>query len=248
MSGQEQFEHEERCLNCDDALFAGHNWSLDDVKTSLFYCIKEQCQESKSVTIKSKDDRKAPKPKKQKDRDRGLSPTLKESRRYIRRPADPVRVAEFAEMLKNPEMLNEKGFPRYSKIFKTYGINTPQAGYEKAEMATAQYPKEVDANGCVSVQAVNSVGNYLKRLTERYQGVLEIYSSLTTKETEPYQGRRVWRWHTLKNKEDLNKQTNAMLEIAKNIQLAAKVRENNFGKMTYDERMDKMEHLDKFFE
>jgi len=213
----------------------------------MLYCNKKECQETKPIVMKATKSN-SEKSKKPRPKDRGLSHTLKETRRYVRYPADAARVAEFAELLKDETMWNEKGFPRYSKIFKSYGINEPGLGYEVVEMATAQFPDEIDANGSVSVQAVNAVRNYLKRLTKRYQGVLEIYSTKIVKDTEPYKGRRVWRWHTLKNKEDLDKQINGMLEIAKNIQLSAKKRENNFTSKTYEERMEKVDILDQFFE
>lgn len=245
MSRQGTLEHDESCLNCNDPLEAGKNWAIDDVKTSLLYCTKGECQQAKPVTIKGKASQKTKKPRLA---DKGLSHELKATRRYVRYPADAARVAEFAEMIANKDMWNEFGFPIYSKIFKDYGINVPEKGYEIVEMATAQYPDEVDANGCVSIQAVNCVKNYLKRITKRYNGVLEIYSTKIVKETEPYKGKRSWRWHTLRNKEDLDKQVNAMLEIAKNIQLSAKKRENFFASKTYEERMEKVGKLDEFFE
>jgi len=242
-----QIENDEYCHNCKEELIAGINWSIEDIKTNQMYCTKEKCQETKPVVIKTTKS-SIQKSKKPRPKDRGLSHTLKETRKYVRYPADAARVADFAELLKDQNMWNENGFPRYSKIFKTYGINEPRLGYEIVEMATAQYPDEIDANGCISIQATNAVRNYLKRLTVRYQGVLEIYSTKTVKDMEPYKGKRVWRWHTLKNKEDLDKQVNGMLEIAKNIQLSAKKRENNFTSKTYEERMEKVDILDKFFE
>lgn len=242
---QGQIEHDEKCLNCNDPLIAGQNWNLNDVLTSLLYCIKDQCQLSKPVTIKTKTNNI--RIKKPRIIDKGLDRTLSKPRGYIKFMPDAARVAEFAEYLKNPEMLNEQGFPIYSKIFKDYGIFDPQKGFESPEMAVAQYPDEVDVNGCPSIQAVNSIRNYLKSITRRYHGNLEIYSSRVTKQTEPYKGRRVWRWHTLKNREDLDKQVNDMLQIAKNIELGAKKRQNNFTSKTYEERMEKVGILDQFF-
>lgn len=244
MSGQE-LGHDEVCLNCNDPLVAGLNWKISDVQASQLYCIKDECQQSIPVTIKSKDN--GARIKKPRPVDKGLSKTLKQSRRYIKFTPDAARVAEFAEMINNQEMWNEQGFPRYSKVFKDYGIYDPEKGFEIAEMAVAQYPEEVDVNGCPSIEAVNSIRNYLKSLTRRYNGNLEIYSSRTVKQTEPYKGRRVRRWHTLKNKEDLDKQINDMLQIAKNIELGAKKRENNFTSKTYEERMEKVGILDQFF-
>jgi hypothetical protein len=232
-------------LNCGDPLDAPKNWKLSDVQASLLYCTKEECQQSKPVTIKS--NAGGAKVKKERPKDKGLARTLKQPQKYIKFAPDPVRVAEFAEYLKDSDMWNEQGFPIYSMIFKEYHIWDPEKGFEVAEMALAQYPDEVDANGCPSIQAVNSVRNYLKSITTRYNGNLEIYSTRTVKQTDPYKGRRVWRWHTLKNREDLDKQVNDMLQIAKNIELGAKKRENNFTSKTYDERMEKVGILDEFF-
>lgn len=251
MSEQDQgqgIDYDERCENCNDPLTARQNWAINDVQTNLLYCTKEECQESKPEIITTKSS--GVRIKRFQPKDKGLSHELKEKRRYVRYPADAARVADFAKMLEDERMWNEKGFPRYSKIFKDYGVNDPELGlgYECIEMATAQYPDEVDSNGCISIHAVNAVKNYLKRLTKRYQGMLEIYSTRVVKETEPYKGRRVWRWHTLKNRGDLDKQTNDMLQIARSIELAARKRENNFTSKTYEERMAKVDLLNEFFE
>lgn len=244
--GQNQdVDYDEYCENCSDQLIAKQNWAINDVQTNLLYCTKEECQESKPEIITTRTNSggiKKPRPK-----DKGLSHELKTSRRYVRYPADAVRVAAFAEMIADGNIWNEMGFPMYSKIFKEYGINNGEKGFECTEMATAQYPNEIDANGCVSIQAVNSVKNYLKSLTRRYNGNLEIYSTRVVKTEDPYKGRRVWRWHTLKNREDLDKQINTMLDIAKNIELGARKRENNFTSKTYEERMQKVDILNQFF-
>ena len=166
MSGQE-LGHDEICENCGDPLDAPKNWKLSDVQASLLYCTKEECQQSKPVTIKS--NAGGAKVKKERPKDKGLARTLKQPQKYIKFAPDPVRVAEFAEYLKDSDMWNEQGFPIYSMIFKEYHIWDPEKGFEVAEMALAQYPDEVDANGCPSIQAVNSVRNYLTETLKSIQ-------------------------------------------------------------------------------
>ena len=142
-------------------------------------------------------------------------------------------------------MLNEQGVPKYSKIFKEYGINSFANGLECPEMATAQYPNEVDGRGCPSKQAVNAVKNHCKTLTKRFKGNLELHS---TRGVHEKTNRRIWRWHINKESDDVKKQVDDMLRIADNIKLSAKERENNFTSKTYDQRMQKVDLLDRFFD
>jgi hypothetical protein len=239
-----QVAHDEICISCKDPLIAGQNWRIEDVKTSLLYCTKEECQKSKPMTIRT---RKNGRIQKEVDPDRGLAQTLKQRRRFIRYPPDAARVAQFAAMIADPRMKNKKGTPRYSRIFKEYGVTNFKSGFTCAEMAVAQYPAEIDPNGCPSIEAVWSVKMYLKRITKRYNGNLEIYSSRGVKETEPHKGSREWRWHALKFKDDLDRQTEEMYKIAKNIELAARKRQDNFLKRPFEERMQKVGILDDFF-
>ena len=151
----------------------------------------------------------------------------------------------FAKMINDPRMLNERGIPKYSKIFKEYGVNSFENGLESPEIAAAQYPNEVDGRGCPSKQAVNAVTNHCKRLTKRFRGNLELHS---TRGVHEKTGKRIWRWHINKEDDDVKKQVDDMLKISKNIELSAKEREKNFTGKTYQERMVKVDLLDQFFD
>lgn len=247
MSGQGQIEHEETCLNCNDSLIAGANWKLDDVQASLLYCTKETCQASKPVTLTTAAKR-GPSPRKLRPYDTGLARQLKPSRRFIKNPPDAARVAEFNKMIEDPEMKDDRGWIKYSRVLRKYGSTSFKTGWEIAEMAVAQFPDEIDVNGCPAIQAIKSLRNYLNRTTKRYNGNLEIHSTRGVKDTEPRLGSRVWRWHINKEEEDVNKQVGDMMAISKNIELAAKKREADFHKKTFEERMEKVTLLDQFFD
>jgi hypothetical protein len=178
------------------------------------------------------------------DTDRGLGPEIKH--RLYKVAPDAKRVKEFAKMLSDPRMLNKRGIPRYSKIFRTYGIDSFAKGFTGQVMAAAQYPDEVDIDGCPSSQSTKSVTGYLKRLTKKFEGNLELYSTRGQRETVPHI--REHRWHITKYKADHNRQVDDMRKIATSINLAAKKRIVNFEKKTYPERMQKVDLLDQFFD
>jgi hypothetical protein len=233
-----QLESEELCLNCNDPLIARQNWEINDIQANLLYCTKEECQESKPET-KTKQATKGPKP-----HDVGLSLTFKEpvERRHIKNIPDPERVEQFKTYLDNPEMKNKQGFPLYSKIFKDYEIYSPSRGFEVPEMAAAQFPEECDLNGCPTIRACSRVRNHLKNLTKKFNGYLELYSTKFLRDD----GKTVRRWHTLKDRVDLDKQMNDLLTMSKNLELSAKKRQRNFESATYEQRMDRVAHLDEF--
>jgi len=244
MSGQEFNDaFDEQCECCHDPLNSQVNWNIADVRANLLYCLKPECQAQKPAIIKNQMTGRAA--RKRRDIDSGLNPELKEQSRFLRIAPDKERVDEFTGYIEDARMLNAKGWPKYSIIFLTYKINDPPKGPTAAEMAVAQFPNEVDMNGCPSKTAVLRVKRYLKSLTLRYDGNLEIYSSLVI---NPKTNRREYRYHINKDRGDVDKQTGRMISIARHIELAAKKRENNFVKRTYDERMAKVELLDKFFE
>ena len=143
-------------------------------------------------------------------------------------------------------MLNDRGIPQYSKLFKEYAINESKKGFTCPEMAAAHFPNEVDVNGCPSIESVNHIRSYLKRLSKRYHGNLELFPTRVKMEVAPY--RTESRWHTLKERDDLNKQLDLLNTLSKSIEMAAKNREINFSSKTYDERMDKVSLLDRFFD
>jgi hypothetical protein len=241
MSGQDT-GYEEVCVNCGDGLVAQVNWNIGDVMGDIRYCTKEQCQAAKPVLINSKPTAKR---RKKREADPGLSQTLRPRNDFIKDAPDVNKVAMFTNMIADPRMLNERGVPKYSKIFKEYGVNSFANGLECAEMAAAQYPNEIDGRGCPSKQSVNSVRNHCKRLTKRFKGNLELHS---TRGAHEKTNKRIWRWHINKEPDDVKKQVDDMLKIAGNISLSAKEREKNFTGKTYEERMVKVDLLDQFFD
>lgn len=246
MSDQEfNDSFDEQCENCHDPLNGERNWNVEDVKANLLYCTKVECQAAKPVLIKNQTTGKSG--RKQRPRDAGLSHEIKERSisKFVNIIPDPIRVADFSEKIADPSMLNAKGYPKYSVIFREFKIFDPLDGPTVYEMAAAQFPGEVDTNGCPSKAAVRRIKNYLRALTIRYDGNLEIYA---TPVENPITSKRESRYHINKNPDDLKKQVDRMEDIASHIQLAARKRERNFAQRTFEQRMEKVEHLDKFFE
>jgi hypothetical protein len=244
MSTEQDFGYDEVCENCHDPLEAERNWSVTDIRNSMQYCTKPECQAVKPAVIKNQMTGKSAKANR--EIDKGLSHQLKEQTRFVKIRPDQDKVDEWAKIISDPQMVNAKGWPKYSKIFPAYGINNWEKGYTSTAMAVGQFPDEVDMNGCPSKASVASVRRYLKSLTRRFDGNLEIYSSQGRNPNPPY--RREWRYYVLKDKKDLDSQVGGMRDIANNIALAAAKRERNFGDRTYEQRMEKVELLDKFFE
>ncbi len=247
MSGQDT-GYEEICVNCGDGLVAQVNWNVGDVAGDIRYCTKDSCQAAKPQIIRSiKSNGKAQ--KKKQDPDKGLSREFKSrsgsTSGFIKTIPDQDKVDEFKRMLDDPQCQNERGFPRYSQVFKDNGIDRWEKGYPAPVMAAAQYIDEVDDKGRPSKESVQRVKGYLKRTTKRYNGNLEVYSTkgiVNTGDTH----RAEWRWHSNRYKQDLDRQVQEMNTIAANIQIAAKKREANFNKATYEQRMERVTYLDKF--
>ena len=237
-------EFEEKCINCGAALLGQQNWRIADMREDNRYCTKQECQAAKPVIMTSTKTWSG-KGRKKREPDAGLSQTLEHKPRAVNVP-NPAKVQEFKQMLADPKMLNARGIPQYSKIFREYKINESEKGFTGQEMAAAHYPEEVDVNGCPSKRSVSRIRSYLKTLTKRYDGNLELYSTKVKMQDEPY--RTESRWHTLKEPEDLNKQVNVLYTLSKNIEKSAKQREVNFASKTYDERMHKVTLLDRFFD
>jgi hypothetical protein len=175
--------------------------------------------------------------------DRGLPRDLR--KRNFRVPPDPEKVKEFAKYLRDPRMRNSRGIPRYSKIFRFYGVDCYTKGFTAGEMATPQYPEEIDSYGCPSPEAVKAITGYLKRITKRYKGNLELYATPGVRAKPPH--RREWRWHITRLVSDTKKQVDSMMRIAKSIEVSAKEREAN-QKKAFPERMEKADLLDRFFD
>ena len=243
-TAEQDFGFDENCENCQDPLIAEQNWSVTDIRNNQQFCTKPECQEAKPVVMRNQMTGKSA--KKNREIDRGLPHKLREQTRFVKIRPEQNKVDEWTRILADPTMINAKGWPKYSKIFPAYGINDWYKGPTTSVLAVVQYPDEVDMNGCPSKASVASIKRHLKSLTKRFNGNLEIYSSLGRNPNPPY--RREYRWYVLKEKDDLDKQVAGLMEIANNITLAAEKRKNNFGQRTYEERMEKVELLDKFFE
>jgi hypothetical protein len=238
-------EFDETCVNCGDPLVGNKNWNIADVNANLQYCTKPECQSAKPQTIRSiKSNGKAQ--KKKQDPDRGLSRQIKPRPSFVRDIPDAVKVEDFKRMLEDPQCQNERGFPRYSTIFKNYGIDSWEKGFPAPVMAAAQYPDEVDDKGRPSTTAVARVTGYLKRVTKRYNGNLEVYSTKGIMNTGTSH-RTEWRWHSNRYKKDLDRQVEEMNKIAANIQAAAGLRVSNFNETTFEQRMEKVTLLDQFY-
>jgi hypothetical protein len=219
---------ERKCKDCKQVLILGQNWSEYDSNHSRYWC--KDCKNKYNTWYRNKT----------KPPDLGIK-KIRRITNYSKSIPESDKVEEFREYIADPRNLNRKGFPRVSKIFKINSIDTPEKGFTTAEMSAALYPEECDDNGIPSQRSKNSVRGYLKRVTEKYQGNLEIYSTPCV-----IKGKHEWRWHITKRMKDTKEQTSAMMKISRGIELNAKRREKNQMK-TEVERMRKVDLLDEFF-
>jgi hypothetical protein len=220
-----------KCKICKQALVVPTNWAEYDHDRGNRWCKKCKAQYMRDY-----------KKKNQTPLDRGIKKVRGILRTHSSRGIPNVdKVEEFMGYVADPRNLNRKGFPRISKIFHRNGITSPEKGFTIAEMAKSLYPEECDDHGIPSRESKDSIRAYIKRVTEKYQGNLEIYATPCIIER-----RREWRWHITVNMRHTREQTSAMMRISRGIELNAKRREKNQMK-TQTERMRKVDLLDEFF-